>query len=124
MVEDLDEIEWFDQREITHGRKYPTLGLQRRGTATLNKAAMDALGNPEALAVGYIPSSRTVAIKGVARGAKGAISHHKVSNSSTALFSLVAFTERYSIPHDQARQYAGEARGGVLLFPLDQSEPL
>jgi hypothetical protein len=122
MEEVLDNIQWFDQQEILHGRKYPSLGLQRRGTATLNKAAMEALGNPPALVVGYVPGKHAIAFKGTQEGAKGALSIRNVGKSSTVLFSLVPFAEKHKIRHDEARQYAGQLVGGLLLFDLDQTD--
>jgi hypothetical protein len=126
MKRERAEIEWYDRALAWHGKRspYPRLGIQKRGIGTLNKPAMDALGDPEVIAIGYAPSVHAIAIKAAEPGDRGATAVRKTGNSSTHLFSLMAFLATHGIRYGQAREYTGSLEGDFLLFKLgDENEP-
>ncbi len=116
-----DDAEWFSQRHVVI-EKNPRITLQTRGNAaTMNGVAVDTLGNPETIKLGYSRRHRAILIRGCKAEEKGAYPlRHTTPGSTTRIFAIRAFAVANEIPVGTVTPLLGHAVDGVLIFPLDQ----
>ncbi len=99
----------------------PTATLQMKGTLGLNRAAMDALGDPEAVELLYDPKARVIGLKPMAPSERRAYPIRRQKSSNSFIVSLTKLCTHYGIDTGTARRYAPTLLDGVLIIELDKS---
>jgi hypothetical protein len=118
------DFERFDQRHITISGS-PFVTIQRGGRVmTINRAAYEMLGGPEAVELLWNKQNRVIGVRKVspkvpyafplrAQGRKG-------REPSNYLVATQAFTKYYGIDTSVAMRYPVEMQEDVLTVPLDK----
>lgn len=115
----MEQVQWFTERHTPIQRR-PILGLQAKGSASLNAAAFTALGEPDHIRLGYLPQRRAIVLSATTDGDPIGYPLRRVGDSSsTRLFSLKAFSVAHSLPLGRSRRYVGEISDGMLVFDLE-----
>ncbi len=117
-VEDGVSVDWFDSWRAAPTEQ-PTATIQLR-VMTLNKAAVQGLGWPEAVELGYDPDKRIIAIRAAEPSSPRAVGLRRQRGSSTHELSCKRFLKFYGIEHERSRRYPARmsASGEVLLVDL------
>jgi len=121
-VTDQDEWEVFKGRG-TRPEDEPIVSIQTRGAMSLNRAAWQALGEPEAVELLYKHRQQLVGLRAAQDPtARHAYSLRATNRGTTHVLSFVAFAQRYGIEihSTEARRYAAEMQGNMLVFGLNQ----
>jgi hypothetical protein len=113
-------FETFTHRSTPVSSKTPRVGLQKRGTMSLNAAAYKALGEPEAILLMYDKQSKAVGLQAVAADAKYAYPVRKQPNSQSYMLGAVSFCNYYEIDTSQTRAFTPEIEEGILVFELSK----
>ncbi len=114
------QFERFDKRKASASQS-PFVTLQRRGPISLNQAAFEELGKPEAVELLYAREERVIGLKPTSlkqpyafpvrpQGSRGRAGNYTVAGQ--------AFTKNYGIDTSVARRYAAEMQDGTLLIDL------
>jgi len=98
----------------------PMMTIQRRGSLSLNRAAVEALGEPEAVELLYDRKERVMGIRPVDPKAQHAYKIRKQPSSVSFLIAGQAFTQYYGIPTDKPIRYRAKMADGVLTVDLKQ----
>ncbi len=102
-------------------RTQPVVAIQRRGIASLNRAAFDALKGARAVELLFDPDERIMGLRGVNPGTLHAAQVRKQPGADTYLIGVHSFAKRYGIPTDRARRYYAQLiDGGILAVNLSQ----
>jgi hypothetical protein len=102
-------------------RETPMFTLQARGLLSLNHAAFQALGEPEAVSLLYDPDEHIVALRKSDRSNPDAYRIRKQQQAQSYLVGAQAFTAHYAIPTPRARRFKGTDYGdGVWGFDLSE----
>lgn len=101
-------------------RKEPLVTIQRKGMFSLNLAAYEALGSPEAVELLYDPDERIVGLRSVNPEAAHAYPVRTMGNGNTRLIAGTAFTHFHGIDTGVARRYSATMYGDVLGIDLKQ----
>ena len=105
------------QRPPLHREPYVT--IQRRGTMSLNAAAHEALGSPEAVELLFDRQERLMGMRKISPKAEHAYAvRPSGKKASSFLVAGMAFSQYYDIPRDVARRWPAELRDGVLIVDL------
>lgn len=119
MTENFD-FEWFDKGSIPKTDR-PRVGIQKRGTFSLNRAAHEALAAPSHVKLAFDKARQVIGIAAADPDEAGAQAIRKQPNSSSYLFTGTAFANYYKIPLGNSRRYWGETqREGLLTVDLTQ----
>lgn len=95
--------------------KEPTVSVLRGGPIALNKAAVEAMGEPPAVELLFDREQQRIGIRGVSDQARHAYPlRNTASNTSQYLISGVAFTKFYDINTDVSRRYPAYMTGNML----------
>jgi hypothetical protein len=115
------KTDWFSQRHAAI-QKQPKITSQTRGNAaTMNSAGVEALGNPEAILLGFSREYNAIVIRPADPEERGAYRlRHVGGGASTRIFAWKAFATANDLPTSEMRSYLGQEVGGLLVFPLDQ----
>ncbi len=102
--------------------KQPYVTIQKRGVFSLNKAAHDELGTPEAIELLYDPDEKIVGIRGVKASVEHAypLRSGVANRESSFLVSGRAFTQYYGIETDVSRRWPAYMDDGILCIDLKQ----
>jgi hypothetical protein len=118
------QFERFDKRKASASQN-PFVTLQKRGPISLNQAAFEQLGRPEAVELLYARTERVIGLKPTSpkqpyafpvrpQGSRGRTGNYTVAGQ--------AFTKNYGIDTSIARRYAAEMQhDGTLLVDLKNS---
>ena len=112
----LEGCEVFDRRGAPT-QKEPFVTIQMRGLISLNRAAYQALGEPEPIELPYSPSKRIIGIRPGDPKTPHSYPLRKQNRGGTYLIAGKAFTTHYEIDTKVARRYGVEARANILLGP-------
>lgn len=118
MTESFD-FEWF-HKGTTKKTIRPRVGIQKRGTFSLNTAAYESLGSPGYIKLAFDSARRVIGIKAADPDESGAYGVRKQPNSSSYLFTGAAFANHHGIPLGESRRYWGEVHGDLLVVDLNQ----
>jgi hypothetical protein len=88
-----DGFALFTGRHRPAGGTIPRLAFQRRGNLSLNRAAYEALGSPDAVVLGYNEAAGEVAIKGASKSLAYASPVRKQAAAESYLVAARAFTQ-------------------------------
>ena len=112
-------FEEFDKRAAT-ASKSPFVTIQRKGPFGLNKAAFEAMGEPEAVSLLYDRDEKLIGFKPVPLTyARAFPVRAQGKNAVTYMVAGQSFTRHYGIDTSTARRYAVEMRDGVLVLDLN-----
>jgi len=91
-----------------------------RGLISLNRAAYQALGEPESIELLYNPSKRIIGIRPGDPKTPHSYPLRQQNRGGTYLIAGKAFTTHYEIDTKVARRYGVEAKVNTLLVDLKQ----
>ena len=97
----------------------PLVTLQRRGVLTLNRAAYEAMGSPQAAELLFDRANRVIGIRPINPDAAHAYPLRKQPDSSTYVITAKSFTKAYAIPRDVTRRWEAAVRDGMLTIELE-----
>ncbi len=106
-------------RQRRHGRQ-PFVTLQKKGVISLNRAAFEALDNPESVELLYDPDARLVGLRKIDSSIEH--SYHvraPVENHATWLISGAAFVGYYEIDTSTSVRRAARMDGDLLIIDLN-----
>jgi ribosomal protein L17 len=115
----MPNFEVFDRRSRPFFVQ-PLVTIQRRGIMSLNQAAYEALGNPQAVELLFDRAERVMGLRAVDQHAPHAYPLPQQGNSSNHLVAGKAFVKFYGIDTSVARRYRAEMLGNVLAVDLKQ----
>ena len=95
----------------------PFVTIQRKGTISLNRAAFEALGRPEAVKLLYDQDERMIGLRPAEIGANGAY-QVRPQASSNWLVAGTAFSGFLGLDTAVAKRYDAEMIDGVLAVDL------
>src|SRR5215212_376396 len=104
--------------EVFMGRTAPmpreaALTIYPRGLFSVNRAACNALGDPEAVELLFDRTERLIGLRGVSARVPHAYPVRTQAASSSVLVSGRAFARHYGISTDVARRYPAKMIGDV-----------
>ena|ERR1700694_4839217 len=100
----------------------PYVTIQRKGVFTLNAAAYEALGSPEAVELLYDRTKHWVAFRKAKAEAPYAYNvRPNGPNGRSFLVAGRAFLQYYEIPFDPARRWGARLVDGMLAIDLNEA---
>lgn len=111
--------EVFDKRAAV-STKSPMVTIQRKGLLSLNRAAVEALGQPDTVELLFDAEENMVGLRPAEPTSPRSYPLRSQSNGSTYLVAGTAFTNHYGIDTSVARRYAASMIGPVLAVDLKQ----
>jgi len=115
-------MQWqtFDKRSAA-ASKSPFVTVQKNnGPISLNKAAHELMGSPEAVELMFEPNRKLIGFKPVQPTSPKAFPvRPQGKNAATLMVAGQAFTKYYGIDTRVARRYPVEMRDGVLVLDLN-----
>jgi hypothetical protein len=123
-VEERAEMsfEEFDRRSRPK-RSDPALTIQSKGVFSLNQAAYDALGQPEAVVLLMNQEARVMAFRPATLKETNAYRVRSVPRGHSYVVAGKAFCDRYEISTEKTRAYTAEQQDNLLTVNLQQAEP-
>ncbi|HEY1834907.1 MAG TPA: hypothetical protein VGG08_10745 [Solirubrobacteraceae bacterium] len=98
----------------------PAVSIQKRGTFSLNGAAYEALGSPEAIELLYDRDRKLVAMRAVDPAAESAYPLRALGKGRTWLASGKAFMNYYGLAVDHARRWVAQVEDGMLILNMNE----
>lgn len=99
----------------------PTLGIQKSGVISLNRAAYRALGEPKAVELLFDRSRKVIGVRAAATTLPHAYAVRENSSGTSFLISGGAFTKHYGLPVDKARRWHASIQQRVLCADTTKS---
>jgi hypothetical protein len=117
------EFERYDKRTAPIGG-VPFVTIQRSGPMSINKAAYELLGEPEAVELLYSRKNRAIGLRKVSKKEPYAFAvrpqGRKGRKPSNYLVAIQAFAKHYDIDTSVAMRYPAEMKDDVLVIELDR----
>lgn len=118
------DFERFDQRHIAIAGS-PFVTIQKGGRVmTINRAAYEMLGSPEAVELLYSKKDRVIGVRKVSKKEPYAFplrgQGRKGQEPSNYLVAVQAFTKHYGIDTSVAMRYPAEIQQDTLTVSLDR----
>jgi hypothetical protein len=111
-------FETFTRQRKTGRQPYVT--MQKKGVISLNKAAFDALGQPETVELLYDSEARLVALRKVDSSVEHAYQvRAPVENHATWLVSGAAFMSYYEIDNSESVRRPARLENDLLVIDLN-----
>ena len=111
-------FEVFDKRSAA-ATKSPMVTIQRGGAFSLNKAAEQLVGSPEAVELLYDPDERLIGFRPVDPASPRAFPvRPQGKNATTFMIAGKMFSKHYKLEADRARRYAVTMQDGILVLDL------
>lgn len=108
----------FDKRSAA-ASKAPMVSIQRKGPFSLNKAAHELMGSPEAVELFFDREQQLVGFKPTSLTSPRAFPvRPQGKNAGTLMIAGQSFTRHFGIDTSKARRYPVEMRDGVLVLDL------
>lgn len=123
-IDDYSFEEFLGRRART-GSLEPRAGIYRTsGVIFLNKAAVDAMGNPKRLTLLYDAKKRVLGVRGCESGAHSYPLGRQKASTQNFSVSAVSFIKYCGLPLDRTLVWepATVADDGTLVLPLDEAE--
>jgi hypothetical protein len=112
-------FEVFDKRSAA-ATKSPMATIQRGGSFSLNKAAQELMGSPEAVELLYDLDEKLIGFRPVEPTSPRAFPvRPQGKNASTYMIAGRAFSKYYKLDASQARRYAVKMANGILVLDLN-----
>lgn len=115
----MSGFEEFD-RNVRPIKSDPAVTIQTKGVFSLNQAAYDQLGTPEAVVLLMNPDTRVIAFRAAELKQKNAYRVRQVPRGKSYMVAGKAFCDRYEIDMTQTRNYAAEMAEDLLMVDLKQ----
>lgn len=117
------KFERFDKRHLTPPGD-PFLTLQKGGPFSMNRAAFEALGSPEAVELLFDREAQAIGMKPAPLKELYSYPVHRTGRPGRRPTNFVvaghAFVRYYNIDNTISRRYPAELRDGVLVADLKQ----
>ena len=115
----MANFEVFDRRSrpVSH---QPTVTLQKRGNFSLNRAAFNALGDPEAVELLYDRTERLIGMRSASLNNRLAYPVRKQQNAASYLIAGNAFNQFYGIETGSTRRWNAVMSDDILVVDLKQ----
>lgn len=111
-------FEVFDKKSAT-AVKTPMVTVQKGGMLSLNRAAVEAFGSPEAVELLYDKENRLMAFRPVSStNPRAFFVRPQGKNSATFTVAGRAFTQHYGIDTSTALRYAASVENDMLIVDL------
>jgi hypothetical protein len=106
--------------------KQPAVTIQRRGNISVNRAAYEALGKPEAVELLYDPDEKIVGFRPIPTTKDHAYPMRPQGQKEIGpyLVAGMAFTKYYGIDTTVARRWPAEMQGDILCVDLKQESTI
>ena len=111
-------FETFKRQRFKPGTQ-PFVTIQRKGVLSLNRAAFDALGDPEAVELLYDRENRSIGMRKVDSSVEHAYTVRSFGKGSTWLVSGTAFAHYYDIDTSVPTRRSGRLEDDVLVIDLN-----
>jgi hypothetical protein len=111
-------FETFKRQRLKPGAE-PLVTIQKKGVLSLNRAAYEALGNPQAVELLYDRDSRRIGFRKVESSLEHAYALRTFGKGGTWLVSGTAFTNYYEIDTSVPTRRTGRMEDGVLVLDLN-----
>lgn len=98
----------------------PEVTIQKHARVSLNGAAAEALGFPEAVEFLYSEEERIMGVRAAEPGSSRSYLLRKGGRGTNYLTSGESFIKGYGIPHERATRYKAEVDADMLLVDLKQ----
>lgn len=117
-------FEVFNKRAATSS-KIPMVTVQKDGEFSMNKAAHDAIGAPEAVELLYDREEKLIAFRPTAPDGALAFNVKPQGNNSTGRqIAGKAFAKYYELDVAVARRYTARERDGMLVVDLKEESAI
>ncbi len=113
------EFEVFTRRS-TPIVKANYVAIHKRGTISLNRSAVEALGEPQAIQLLFNRAKQIIAFRPTDPKTDSAYPLRRQQQSNSWLIAGQAFLNFYDIDHSTTRRYIGEFRDNMLRIDLSQ----
>lgn len=114
------DFEVFKERGQRVMERQPLITIQKKGIMTLNEAAFEALGAPQAVELLYAPQARTVGVRAVEPSLSHAYTLRKPARGRTRIVAAAAFLKHYDIQIEAIRRIPARMVGDILAADLTQ----
>jgi hypothetical protein len=98
--------------------KQPYVTLNKRGVFLINKAAYQAIGQPQAVIMMFDPSEKIVGMQPVEAGTADAYAVHTTTRDRSFLVSGKAFCNYYELPLGTSIRYPASVNDGILCINI------
>ena len=109
-------IRW--DKRVAPSRTEPLVTVQKRGLFSMNQAALELLGRPQALELLFDPDERIIGFRGVDKDKRYAVPVSKQARRNSYLVGGQAFTKHFGIDTNVSRKYEAEMVDDVLAVDL------
>ncbi len=116
-MQDNEGFEVFTRRSTPIVKDH-YVSIHKRGTISLNRSAVEAMGQPETVQLLFNREKRIIAFRGVEPKTEGAYPLRRQQQSNSWLVAGQAFLKFYDIDHSITRRYTGELRDDMLRIDL------
>lgn len=113
----LDGFELFTEHR-KHNASEPIITIHAKGVFALNGAALDRMGNPEAVELLFNAERRMVAMRPATPGRTSVVVRFPNKGSRSAVVSAKSFLDRCGVNTDKALSLDVEFVGPVALLTL------
>ncbi len=117
----MPQFEVFN-RNVRPTRSDPLVAIQTKGAFSLNQAAFEALGEPEAVLLLMDRESRIMAFRAATLKDANSYRVRSVPRGKTYMVAGKAFCDRYEIPMERTRSYTAEKSDDLLTVDLKQQD--
>ncbi len=116
----MPNFEVFTRRSSRPSATEAMMTIQKRGTFSLNRAAFEGMGEPEAVELLYDGGERLIGLRPVAASVKHAYPVRKQPNAASYLLAGNAFCAHHGIPVGESRRYNATIVEGMMVVDLKQ----
>lgn len=114
-------FEEFTLRNTPISNKVMRVSLHKKGNFSLNKAAYEALGSPQAVTLLFDREKKVVGFKPVEPEVRHAYRVRSQNNSQSYLIGAISFCKYYDIDASKTRMFEPELSDGLLVLELDKA---
>jgi hypothetical protein len=118
-MQNNDEYEVFTRRSTPIVKDH-YVAIQKRGTISLNRSAVEAIGEPKAVQLLFNRAKYTMAFRPTDPTTDSAYPLRRQQNSNSWLVAGQAFLNFYDIDHSETLRYKGELHDNILVVDLTQ----
>ncbi len=118
-MQDNEGFELFTRR-ATPIVKDHYIAIHKRGTISLNRSAVEALKEPQAVQLLFNRTKRIIAFRPTDPKSESAYPLRRQQNSNSWIIAGQAFLKFYDIDHSITRRYTGELHDDMLRIDLSQ----
>ncbi len=120
----MRNFEEFTLRAVPASRKTPRVAIQSRGNISMNLAAFQQLGEPQAVILMFDKDSRAVGMRSVPIETKHAFPIRRQPNSKSFVIGAASFCNHYGIVFDGTTVFIPQFEDNILVFEVDKGTVL